>query len=62
MNPSGPDIRGMHSGSGRAFVKLHHLFSLLEEPKERRDAANVQNVGPNAHDVIQNPRQFTKHY
>ena len=42
---------------------MHNWFCLqsyLEEPEEGGDTANVENVGSDAHNVVQNTGQFTK--
>ena len=53
MDSTGPDVSGVHSGTGRPLVELHHLFSLLKEPEEGRDAADIEDVGSDAHQVVQ---------
>ena len=55
MDATGSDVGGVHSGAGRSLVELHHLFTLLEEPEEGGDATDVEDVGSNAHQVVQDP-------
>ena len=62
MDPSRPDVGGVHARARGPLVELHHLLALLEEPEEGRDAANVQDVRADAHDVVQDPSQLAEHH
>ena len=53
MDATGSDVGGVHSGAGRSLVELHHLFALLKEPEEGGDAADVEDVGSDGHQVVQ---------
>ncbi len=57
-----PDVGRVHPGPRCALVELHHLLPLLEEPEEGGDTANVQDVGPDAHDVVQDARHLAKEH
>ena len=61
VDAAGPDVGGVHPGAGSTLVELHHLLAFLEQPEERGDAANVQDVGADTHDVVQDPSQLAKH-
>ena len=56
-----PDVCGVHPGPRGPLVELHHLLPLLEEPEEGREAADVQDVGADAHQVVQDASQLAKH-
>ena len=54
---------GKHTpGSTGSLVELHDLLPLLEEPEEGRDAANVEDVGADTHDVVQDAGQLSEQY
>ena len=61
VDAPGSDVGRVHAGARGALVELHHLFALLEEPEEGGDAAHVQDVGADTHDVVQDPGQFSEH-
>ncbi len=62
MNPSWSDVGGVHPGSGRPLVELHHLLAFLEQPEEGGDAADIKDVGADAHQVVQDSGQLGKHH
>ena len=35
---------------------------LLEQPEERCDSSDIQNMGADSHDVVQDPGQLAKHH
>ena len=49
-------------GSTGSLVELHDLLPLLEEPEEGRDAANVEDVGADTHDVVQDAGQLSEQH
>jgi hypothetical protein len=62
VNPSRSDVGGVHPGSGRPLVELHHLLALLEQPEEGGDAADIKDVGADAHQVVQDSGQLGEHH
>ena len=62
VNPSWSDVGGVHPGSGRPLVELHHLLALLEQPEEGGDAADIKDVGADAHQVVQDSGQLGEHH
>merc|ERR1719150_3148652 len=57
-----PHVCSVHSGSTGSLVELHDLLPLLEEPEEGRDAANVEDVGADTHDVVQDAGQLSEQH
>ena len=54
---------GKHTpGSTGSLVELHDLLPLLEEPEEGGDAANVEDVGADTHDVVQDAGQLSEQH
>ena len=62
VNTSGSDVCGVHPGSGRSLVELHHLLAFLEQPEEGGDAADIKDVGSDAHQVIQDSGQLAEQH
>merc|ERR550534_2937446 len=60
MYTSWSHVGCVHSGSAGSLVELHHLLPLLEQPEEGGDAAHVEDVGADAHDVVQDPGHLPK--
>ena len=56
------DVGCVHSCPRGALVKLHHLLAFLEKPEEGRQTSNVEDVGADAHDVVQNTGHLTEQH
>ena len=56
------DVGCVHSCSRRTLVELHHLLAFLEKPEEGRQTSNVEDVGADAHDVVQNTGHLTEQH
>eukprot|EP01137_Pigoraptor_chileana_P034030 Opistho-2@25945 len=55
-----PHIRRMHACARHALVKLHHLLAFLKQPEERCESTNVECVGGDGHNVVENPGNLGK--
>lgn len=54
------NICSMHSCSRHSLIKLHHLLTLLKQPKERCQCTNIQCMSANSHNVVQNSSYLSK--
>src|ERR1019366_6307297 len=60
MHAAGPEIIGVHSGPGRAFVEDHQLLALLESPHWRRQGADIHGLRRDTEKMRENPPDFAK--
>ena len=56
------DVGRVHPGPRRSLVELHHLLAFLEEPEEGGQTSDVEDVGADAHDVVQNTGHLTEQH
>jgi len=60
MNTPGTNIGGMETGTGNPFVELHQFLPLFEPPEKRGKSPQIQGMGGNGHEVIENSGDLTK--
>ena len=61
VDAAGAVVRGVHARARHRLVAVHQLLALAERVEEHRHRAEVERVGSDPHEVVQDARDLVEH-